>query len=1650
MNTAKKLGFSGVAVVLSVSATLLLSVQNVTAAPLVFQDKPLFVTNPVPPMAMIDFTKDHQLYYKAYNDYSDLDGDDAYETTYKHSFDYYGYFDPKKCYTYSTANKQFEPHSVTTDKYCSGQWSGNFLNWVSMSRMDVIRKVLYGGSRSTDTSTDTVLERSYLPTDAHSWAKYYNGNDIDKLTPFTVATTAPTGTSATSMTVPVIGTDFTFTTALVAQIGDQVHLVSAANSANFMYGVVTAIGVGSLTIRVEGNVPTARGGAGGTYSDWNVTNLSATGISFCNTTYESDTAKFSHNTTKPPLIRVVQGNFALWSANERWQCYWREEKNNTQSGFSGGMRSNGNRVYASGLASSAENPSYAAHGLTHTATEKADYVARVQACVATLLGSETCTQYPDGNYKPVGLLQRYGETDSPKIRFGLLTGSYYNNVSGGVLRKGISASMDDEINTATNGTFKFPQYKSGLGNPVDNAVGIIRSVDRLRLYGYGYNNGTYDTGAGVNDDNCTYQQIGIVPRGTPGAATAGGKPAEEGKCSTWGNPLSEMYLESLRYLAGQTDPTAAYNYTAAGTHDDELGLPRPVTWTDPLNGSNWCSPLNTLIVSSTVSSFDGDQLGGFSDLNSGSLTLGQFTKLIGDDEGIAGNSALVGRSGATYTGTCSAKAVGDLAEVSGLCPEAPSLEGTYHVAGLANYAKTNRIRINAGGYTPDSSDTKAFKVTTYGIQLATNTPRITVPVGTGSVTIQPAYRLDRTDVAADRYGTGTIVDFKIVQQTASSGLFYINWEDSNQGGDYDQDLWGTISYTVAGDQISVTTTVASASSANPQGFGFIISGTDKDGPHFYSGIYNFNYADPTPITVTATDAGTKINASGGCNACSDQTDRTPRTATFNLGTGTALALEDPLYYASKWGGFNDSDTSSSDPGFNKPDKQAEWDSKKTDGSPGSDDQPDTYFYVNNPGNLEKALNTAFVAIVSSSAASAVATNSSSLQTGTKIYQARFNPLNWTGELVSFTIDPETLELTENWNAASCMKNAKVPASGTCTSSATASADRVIFTYKPSTKEGVLFKTLSDLDATQQAALKSGTEDDTETQKRLNYLRGDETNSGLSVGQFRQRPVTVLGDIVTSSPFYVGEPRGQYENDYLYFQAYSSTTNTHNYFTFRNARLSRAPMLYVGGNDGMLHAFDASTGIERFAFIPNAMMGTLKELSNQSYQHKFFVDGSPVIADAEFSTGWKTVLVGGYNQGGRGIYALDVTDPESVSAASVSGVPLWEFTSDTDSDMGYSFPTPHIAKMKNGKWAIIMANGYNSGSENAALFIIDIEAAKSDISTAYVKIDTCSAFVGACGSNGLSSPTAMDYDGDGMVDFIYAGDLKGNLWKFDVSSSSTADWSVATLQTQGSAVTAKQPLFVACTDTSEPCPLAKRQAITAKPAVSSASDLLSVMVYFGTGRYLESSDSGTTQQQTMYGVLEKITMSEAGVITSAETATRAKLKQSVLENKTTCTDGENDYACDVRTATAADVDYENGDKGWYQDLLNTGERIVAPIHFINGFVFYNTFIPSTSPCEFGGTGYLMAILGETGGQSDQPVFDTDNNGVIDKLDMPSGGIRVGAVLGGSTVIKPGGAGIGVAISNPTKPTAGDPEPVRDPVSGRVFLGNRISWRQLINE
>lgn len=1569
---------------------------NAKPAALNISDSPLYIGANIPPLVMMNISKDQQLYKKAYNDYSDIDGDGTIETTYNHAINYYGYFDSTKCYNYSTSNNRFEPIAVSSTKYCDGvsggRWSGNFLNWVAMSRMDAVRKLLYGGMRSTDSSTGTVLERAYLPTDAHSWVKYYNGSDISKLTPYNPATTSPTGTisgangsyAAATVTLGTGTKQFISGSASVC-LGDQLKVYLTSTPASYMLGYVSTIRTGGTNYSTgntqncatsfEITVDASGGGVVGSGSGtaWTFENLSQTGISFCNTTIGADTGanKLSHTNTNTPLIRVALGNFSLWTANERWQCYWKEESRSTSGTAAfGGARSNGNVYSLSGVTASAFEPVRATHGQTPY-----DFVARVQACVSTLLGAEKCKEYPGGNFKPIGLLQVYGDTGL--LKFGLMTGTYVKNISGGVLRKNIR-DFSDEVNTTTDGTFKATPATGG----------IVNTLNKMRIFGYDYSDGTYLDATG---DNCTFQLTNIT----------------EGSCTSWGNPMSEIYYESLRYLAGKT-VTTAYNADDTG----KIAGLTTATWSDPLSSSNYCAALNVLNFNASVSTNDYDLAATtLGDLGKAGESVSSWADKIGvvaaspnTSDNINGNSYFIGRSGAGTNELCDSKTVTGLGSIAGICPEGPTLLGSYLMPGLAYLAHTNKIRTDI---TVPTTDYKSLKVTTYGISLATNVPQIVVPVP-GSTTgqkviIQPAYRLD----TGTGFGGGALVDLKLVSQSSTSttatGRVYITWEDSEQGGDYDQDMWGVLTYTLntATNSIAVTTNSIAASTANGQGFGYVITGTTKDGPHFHSGILGFNYTDPLGVT--------------GCTNCN--VGDAPTTVTYTLGASTAANLQDPLWYTAKWGGFKELRNTDGTLQTNgdKPYTTAQWDIKTTTGTIGADGTPDNYFLVSNANGLESALDKTFTAILATSSAASVATNSSSLKTGSKVYQARFNSNDWSGQLLALPISLTGVvadSSAADWDAGQVIN----------TQSATS---RVILAYNPTlaTPDGIAFR-WSNLSTAQQTTLNGG---DSRGSQRLDYLRGDATNEGGGSTDFRKRSTSKLGDIVDSNPSYVAAipSAGYFDSAYSTFRAGFVTT-------------PRAAMLYTGANDGMLHGFDAATGQEKIAYIPNKVFANLPLLTSQGYGttigHKYFVDGSPTVEDAQISGTWKTVLVGGLGKGGQGYYALDVTNPTNFTEANAASLVLWEFTDAHDRDLGYSFSVPVIKKMANGKWAAIFGNGYNNSEADgnasttgrAALFIVFLQEGVDGTWTSgtdYIKIVTS---VGSTGTpNGLATPATLDTQGDDVVDYIYAGDLQGNMWKFDVTNTTPSSWAIAFSGT---------PLYTAQDASNNPQPITSKPEIALHPNGG-------YLIAFGTGKYLGTTDTtGPHSAQTLYGIWDNA---------AAVSGNRTNLQQQTVLGFVTV--GTDQYPITSTTA----VNYPTK-KGWYMDFYNsatTGERDVFSPILDTGIITFTSVVPpaSTNLCD-PGTSFFYDLDVITGGRLAESPYDVNNDGVINSSDtVVFGGVNV-VVSGRKSKIgiTPTPTIIGAGGDSKYQVTSGSTGGTESVLKNVPGSSGRVTWREILND
>ncbi len=463
---------------------------------------------------------------------------------------------------------------------------------------------------------------------------------------------------------------------------------------------------------------------------------------------------------------------------------------------------------------------------------------------------------------------------------------------------------------------------------------------------------------------------------------------------------------------------------------------------------------------------------------------------------------------------------------------------------------------------------------------------------------------------------------------------------------------GILSYAVTADQITVTTLVFGESTGYDMGFGYVISGTDQDGFHVHSGIEGFTYDD---------DATGITDCAAGCNLADAAT-----SATYDIGTGSAGLLQDPLWYAAKWGGFEEEINP-----LNRPDGAAapndildqdyEWDAD-------SDGIPDTYFFSTNPAQLASSLANVFLSISEQQASSSsTAANSQRADIGSYIFQAQFSSLDWSGKLLKYAVDITTGDLTlhDSWGTSG---------SGDAGDTLTVTG-RNIITYNPNktdtTDDGIgfdwgEFNTDTQLNTDHIDSLNLDPDSgnpDTNGEDRLNYLRGDRLLELQNGGSFRNRS-RVLGDIVNSSPVYVGEPNYLYPDNLE-----AASVETYSEFKTRikalNSSSGRTNMLYVGGNDGMLHGFDVSNGLEKLAYVPYGVFGNLSKLTSLDYSHRYFVDGSPSVGDAVFSDDhWHTVLLGGLNAGGQSIYALDVTDPADFSEASASQTVLWEITPET--------------------------------------------------------------------------------------------------------------------------------------------------------------------------------------------------------------------------------------------------------------------------------------------------------------------------------------------------------------------------------------------------
>ena len=555
----------------------------------------------------------------------------------------------------------------------------------------------------------------------------------------------------------------------------------------------------------------------------------------------------------------------------------------------------------------------------------------------------------------------------------------------------------------------------------------------------------------------------------------------------------------------------------------------------------------------------------------------------------------------------------------------------------------------------------------------------------------------------------------------------------------------------------------------------------------------------------------------------------------------------------------------------------------------------SFVLANDPDAFTQALRDALASITErTSSYSNVASNSVSLDTDSQVFNASYVSGAWTGSLSARDVSASGVSSTVSWNA-------------------TIGSSRTIITSDGTT--GAVFPTSDQLIALARGGGVSnypvtGTEN-------ADYIKGDQTKEGGYAPRLRER-VSLLGDIIGSSPAYVED------------------TNT----------------IYVGANDGMLHAFNAKDGKEVFAYIPNIInWGWLSTLSRGDYAHRYFVDGPIVVSNKTLTPG-KNVLVGTLGRGGKGLYSLDVTNPGSFGAGNVK----WERAETPDSNMGLVVGKPIIAKVRNGtpKPAVVIGNGVNSANERAVLIVMDLETG-----AVIREIDTGAG--SATLPNALSTPTGV-YSIDGKtLAYVYAGDLLGNVWKFDLTSNTPGAWSVS-------------KLFTATNAGGDAQPITSGIAVALEPSTNKR------WIFFGTGRYMtvEDADPANNTSQSMYGFVD-----------DGSTITRAGLAERKIE-----VTGEAVSGFQVRGFQKKEA-LPSGAKGWFIDLPGAGERIVQDAQVVSTFLLTASMMPAGEACEADGSGFINALDAFTGTSAGGSYFDLDGDGQSAN-DQTSDGRPVGSI------------------------------------------------------
>lgn len=621
-----------------------------------------------------------------------------------------------------------------------------------------------------------------------------------------------------------------------------------------------------------------------------------------------------------------------------------------------------------------------------------------------------------------------------------------------------------------------------------------------------------------------------------------------------------------------------------------------------------------------------------------------------------------------------------------------------------------------------------------------------------------------------------------------------------------------------------------------------------------------------------------------------------------------------------------------------------------------------YYAASDEGTLSTALTNAVNSIIASTSnAGGLATTSPYKVAGNKLFQPVFNPDGWYGELRCYDYASVTYDAIGNILTGACsVPKAVLPAeasrqiysstwqaaAGQLSGTATSGTGAFAFTSTNATLGLMTTAQKNDLGST-----------DADRLKVITFLRGG------TVTGYRSR-TQLLGDIIDAQPVVVAAPSG-------------STSDTA-YATFVTNNASRS-MVFIGANDGMMHAFSVSDMTELAAYVPAAVYPHLDELTKTDYgvstgtPHVYHANGEVRQADLKLNGSWKTVLVGGLGQGGQGFYALDATSASTLAASAASAV-KWEWNDQHDNEMGYSFGAPLIYNVRTSATevapAVILVNGYENDYDDTAVggqrkaenttyctrVVSGVTKACNTSALYVVNADTgklikkISIPGSSNGIGGLSSPAGVDYGQDGILDYVYAGDLSGRLWRFDLTSTNPANFTVAST-----------PIFDA--GTSQPITL--RPVV--KPVSTATGDSRGNLIMFGTGKLQTETDRATTTTQSFYAVLDDLSASPTTISKTSLLQRQVDTDEHLVSATSYRTGSYRKITPLVSTETFDLTLSSETRKGWYLDFPTSSERLVSSPVLQDYMVLFGTGIPvTTEKCVPGGKGWVMGLDPLTGG------------------------------------------------------------------------------------